>query len=413
MQTNVESMDSRYLTVCCIAKNEHPYIEEWVAHHLLVGAERIVVFDNESEPSLQRVLRKYIDHGLVVVHDIFGVGQQLSAYDRALEFYGPSSRWIAFIDVDEFLIPKTHSDVRFILTDYEDYGALGIHWVEFGSSGHLKRPCNSQIKNFVHRFPLHYPKNMHIKSIVQPERVKYSCSPHSFIYYPPWNCVDENFFPVVGDVAPFTAETIQLNHYFYRSQEDYCYKVERGRSDISDSNNSRNYAPFYTQLQRATIYDDSALKFSRKIAAAFDDTDSFIQRICARHREKENLDHYTDKALAYISMDMTKKARNLLKRLMVYLADRDTVNYVWFELYKQEGEYYKALEILSESFSQKMDPGLCMEYAELHLQMDNHCPCYNMLLYIRHHFSQDLDANNQYRNRFEDLWSKVQPDLEP
>ncbi len=402
-------MNLNYLTICCIAKNEHPYVEEWVAHHLVIGAEKIVIFDNESDPPLYQMLEDYIQKGLVAVHPVQGKGQQMSAYYQGLKRYGPLSKWMAFIDVDEFLIPKKYSDVRFILTDYEDYGALGVHWVEFGSSGHLKRPGKSQIKNYVHRFPRHYPKNMHIKSIVQPERVEYTYTGHSFKYYRPWYCVDENFLPVSGTQSPFTADVIQLNHYYYRSQEDYCLKVERGRVSREDDRGKRKHGAFYRQLQQATIYDDSALKFARKVSMAFEAPELFMERICNQKNERNNLENYADKALGYISQGRTSRAKILIKRLKVCLANRDTVNFVLFKIYKQEGRFYEAIEVLIDSFSRGVDPGLCMEYADLQFQMGNHCRCYTMLLYIRHHFSQNLDSNKQYRSRFEDLWNEVQP----
>ena len=95
-----------YLSVCCIAKNEHPFMKEWINHHLLVGAEKIIVFDNDSSPGLKDSIREYVDYGIVDLFEINGKEQQMAAYDHCLREYEKKSKWIAFIDVDEFIIPK-------------------------------------------------------------------------------------------------------------------------------------------------------------------------------------------------------------------------------------------------------------------------------------------------------------------
>lgn len=76
-----------YLSVCCIAKNEHPFIKEWINHHLLVGAERIIIFDNDSSPGLKDSIREYVDHGIVDIIKIKGKEQQMAAYDQCLRDY--------------------------------------------------------------------------------------------------------------------------------------------------------------------------------------------------------------------------------------------------------------------------------------------------------------------------------------
>ncbi len=37
-----------FLSVVCIAKDEARYIKEWVDFHLLIGIDRIYVYDNDS-----------------------------------------------------------------------------------------------------------------------------------------------------------------------------------------------------------------------------------------------------------------------------------------------------------------------------------------------------------------------------
>ena len=379
-----------YLSVCCIAKNEHPFIKEWINHHLLVGAERIIIFDNDSSPGLKDSIREYVDHGIVDIIKIKGKEQQMAAYDQCLRDYEKKSKWIAFIDVDEFLIPKKSEDVRLILTDYEDFGGLGVHWVEFGSSGYLTRPQQKQLQSYVQRFPLDYPKNMHIKSIVQPGRVKASCDPHRFIYNEPWFCVDENCFPLAESQGPFSAKSIQLNHYYYKSHEDYCKKIERGRADRSDEAGKRKHDAFFQQLDKATVHDDFAQKFAMKSELLLNDFESV--KNFSQEREKENKDTktYYDMVLKNISLGKIETAKYLIKKICICENKKEIIDYVNFEIQKANKDNDKALEYLHRIFQRQTDYSSCIDYAELKISMNHIDDAKSMIKYIRSKFHEIL-----------------------
>ena len=55
------------VVVCAMAKNEHKYINEWVAHYLGLGVDKIYIYDNDDldKPSIKdfissNFLNKYI-----------------------------------------------------------------------------------------------------------------------------------------------------------------------------------------------------------------------------------------------------------------------------------------------------------------------------------------------------------------
>ena len=49
-----------YLAACIIIKNEAEYIKEWIDFHLLVGFDKIILYDNESNDNLKQKLENYI-----------------------------------------------------------------------------------------------------------------------------------------------------------------------------------------------------------------------------------------------------------------------------------------------------------------------------------------------------------------
>ena len=44
--------------VCIRAKNEQKIIVDWTKHYLLLGFDRIIIYDNMSEPSIETTLKK-------------------------------------------------------------------------------------------------------------------------------------------------------------------------------------------------------------------------------------------------------------------------------------------------------------------------------------------------------------------
>jgi hypothetical protein len=130
--------DSVYLSVCAIYKNEAHYLREWIEFHRLVGVERFFLYDNGSTDNHLDVLAPYIEDGAVTVRKWFVPEQaQNAAYDDCLrrrlrELIRPEdsrdltdSRWIAFIDIDEFLFSPSGRPLPEILRDFEPYPGVG------------------------------------------------------------------------------------------------------------------------------------------------------------------------------------------------------------------------------------------------------------------------------------------------
>ncbi|MDP8207399.1 MAG: glycosyltransferase family 92 protein [Candidatus Electryonea clarkiae] len=224
-----------YLSLCCIAQDETPYLRAWVEYHRLAGVEHFYIYDNESKVPISDTLKGYIDHGIVDVIPVKGKNQQLPAYDHCLNEFGKKqSRWIGFIDMDEFLLPLKTDDLRVLISDYEEYGGLAVNWSIFGSNSHEESPGAPQIKHYTMRTRSDYAVNHHIKSIIKPTKVVQAKNPHCFMYVPGNICVNEKYESVHYAYSPFSNEKILVNHYFNRSSEDYEEKINRGRADRDD-----------------------------------------------------------------------------------------------------------------------------------------------------------------------------------
>lgn len=223
-----------YLSACCIAKKEQTYIREWVDYHLLAGVESFHVYDDgdPGDEPLAETLHDHVARGTVAVHRSIGEKrQQMQCYDDCLARHGAGSRWMAFIDVDEFLVPRHGPDVRELLASREAEAGFAVSWLTFGSSGHQARPPGLVTWNYVLRSRPDFAHNTHVKSIVQPQRTLSARNPHAFAYRDGGRCVDEQGRAVPDAFNENTTATIQLNHYFTKSRAEFLEKAARGRAD--------------------------------------------------------------------------------------------------------------------------------------------------------------------------------------
>ena len=224
-----------YLSIVAISKNEAPYIKEWIEYHKLVGVERFYFYDNGSTDNTREVLEPYIKEGLVVYNYCEGKAMQIPAYADALYKYKNQTRWMAIIDLDEYIVPVEKDNIPDFLKDYEAFGGVGINWVVFDSSGHKTKPLADGgliTANYkCVKKDYNWSGNTHIKSIVNPKEVKSVFHPHFCVFKNKKYTVDENFKRVIGCFTEFhSSNKIRVNHYYCKSEEEYLKKVVRGRA---------------------------------------------------------------------------------------------------------------------------------------------------------------------------------------
>lgn len=259
-----------YLGVCAIAKDETPYLEEWVRFYLLQGVDHILLFDNESKEPIRHTLRDWIAAGYVHVIDVPGKSRQLPCYQLALDTFGKNFFWLAFLDLDEFIITRKAFSLAEFLLPYEPFGGVGLHWALFGTSGIDACTDTLVTEKFTRRLPDDHPVHMHIKSIVQPEKVQsVGNNPHCFVYKDGQYCVDENRTPIPSGypLSPSTNALAQVNHYYTKSRQEYFAKTQKGNADSETQRTvqepfagdivDRSASP-YSRILKRTMQEDAA-----------------------------------------------------------------------------------------------------------------------------------------------------------
>jgi hypothetical protein len=245
-----------YLSVCAIYRDEARFLAEWIELHRLVGVERFFLYDNFSVDDHHEVLAPYVEQGIVTIHEWHVPEGQLQAYEDCLKRYRHDSRWIAFLDCDEFLFSPTGRPVSELLVEYESAPGVAVNWAMFGTSGHRTEPDGLVIENYLMRRSDILEKCM-FKSIVDPTRtVSVGRNVHYFNYADGAAAVDENFQPLSDEHIPRSTTPqlayarLRINHYFMKSEESFLKKRAgptadgRKRADMSDEAIARGIRDF-------------------------------------------------------------------------------------------------------------------------------------------------------------------------
>ena len=219
----------KYLSVVAVLKDERPNLQEWLDFHLSVGIEHFYLYDNGSSDGSTEVLYPYIESGKVTYSYNTMDMCQMACYYNALTAYKDQSKWMAFIDLDEFLFAPG-GDLKERLKGFEQYPGVAVNEVFFGSNGHETRPSGGVLLNYTKR---RKTPDKHIKSIVQPAHTLCPAgNPHSF-FYTGGQPVNEKKEPCLSPFnEPGSADLFRINHYWVKSKEEYKVKLTRGRADV-------------------------------------------------------------------------------------------------------------------------------------------------------------------------------------
>jgi len=219
-----------YLAVCSVVKNEGPYFREWIEWHRNLGVEKFYIYDNESSDDTKEILSPYIESGLVEYVFWAGKKQQLPVYDDCLDKHRLDARWIAVIDLDEFIVPLKDKTIPEFLKRFENFAAVEINWLIYGSGGAKEKEAGGVMERFKHHAARDHVMNRLVKSIVDPRRVFSMTGAHEATrlsgrtadsYGKP---VSKNF----RDREP-QHDVMRINHYAVKSYEEFLAKRARGR----------------------------------------------------------------------------------------------------------------------------------------------------------------------------------------
>ena len=253
------------LAVVAIMKCEGHYLKEWLDYHLAAGVDHFYIYDNESPDNQAEVAAPYVEAGLVDYFPWPGEAMQTVAYNDALKRFKFHCRYMAFIDGDEFILPKSKRTivevVDEILSHNDKAAGLAIHWNAFDSNGQEKADYSRPVlERFTRCSKIINPC---IKTIANPRKIVFfkQNRVHTAGFFRGFFSVDENLNTVYNfKPTPATAEKIVINHYHCKSLEEYMLKIKRGDAVFPDRE-IRSLKKFYQVQTNKGNYEDDIIKY--------------------------------------------------------------------------------------------------------------------------------------------------------
>ncbi len=221
------------LAVVAIFKDEVRYLEEWLNYHLAAGVEHFYLYDAGSTDNPREILEPYIEAELVDYFPVTGENMIIPVYNDAIRRFKFDARYMAFLDVDEFIFPKTNQSVvevvDEILSKNSDAAALVINWQVFKASD--SDSDEGVLETFMRRAPQNYfvpptdktppAGNIFVKTIANPRFIRSIVNPHFAFYFDGKYAINS-----AGGQVPYwgcepVTDKIVINNYFKKSQAEF------------------------------------------------------------------------------------------------------------------------------------------------------------------------------------------------
>ena len=143
-----------YVLAAC-ARWETPYITEWLSYHRSVGIDHVYLYCNDDDPAelWAQVMPFATGRDPFVTFRHYPIqGLQFQIYYHFLRNYMHETKWLMFLDIDEFICVRDGHDVPRLMARFETSAdAVYFNWCAFGNNGHVTRPAGQVLLNHTRR----------------------------------------------------------------------------------------------------------------------------------------------------------------------------------------------------------------------------------------------------------------------
>jgi hypothetical protein len=262
------------VAVVAIIRDEAVTVADWISFHRRAGVRRFILYDNGSTDGTARAA---LDAGQCdvtvvpwrlparLVRPGAILHQQELAYAHAICNFGGDVRWMAPIDVDEYLFPTSADTLEAALELLSSFTNVSLPWSMFGvrnGADGLEEPL------WACTFRARVPRGilLNFKCIVDPCDVV-RVSVHKF-----WTATMgadsvnaagvRAHYKRRGTPAFLAAEAIRLNHYCPVTEEDVSSKLNKGAvSGMSITGRSKLLRERAAAILMDTVEDRAAIEF--------------------------------------------------------------------------------------------------------------------------------------------------------
>lgn len=275
--TPLPNADRAGLAICAIMRDEERHIGDWLRFHAAAGVRDFYLYDNLSQdgtvdaaravPGIRTTILPWKLNTTANQPKLF-IPQQIMAYCHAICTFGASHRWMAFIDIDEFLVPCSAAGLPDVLAQLDRFSNISLPWTMFGQCGHYCPPEAAAPFAYQRRASHQEGDLLNFKCIVDPCKVT-QVSVHKF----QTSDMGETSANDCGIVAHYkernkktflSNKNIQLNHYYSRSRDELEQKICSAVSGIGDKQRESSVRKKVAIIEAQTVSDKTAEEFLRR-----------------------------------------------------------------------------------------------------------------------------------------------------
>lgn len=224
--------------IVLMVKDEASDILAWAAWYRMLGADALMVYDDDSADGTLELLTQASANFDIRLHRALGPRdasfdqRQWASYRHALATYRDEFDWLGFFDADEYLALPGDSGLRQFLARFGHADQIAINWCNYGSSGHRLKPEEPPPLAYTWHGGADRRINRHVKCLVRPEAVgpRWICV-HAFDVEPA-RAVLANGAPIVWSetmgilAGPPDWSAAKLMHYQCRSMEHFIERLK-------------------------------------------------------------------------------------------------------------------------------------------------------------------------------------------
>lgn len=303
-------------------RNEAPFVLEFVAHHKVIGFDRIVIASNDCTDGTAEILDALDEMGVIChvpckpppksVPQAFAYAQirRKVPVDRA--------EWLMILDADELLNIHAGTGRLSDLIEAQEPGTdlVLVNWACFGNSGHDRWTDALSSQRFVHRLRTLNGNGL-VKSLIRaPGQWQHLSNHHPYGHkaggslkiafagglwsqeVPAEQVAFGTFRSVTPKVGSF--RVAQINHYATRTEDSFDLRRQRGRGAARQGKaNDRHNDDYFRRMSAGSFLDDTILRYAEEVA-----------QLMASYRSNARLAAALDAALCHYEAEIARYWQN-------------------------------------------------------------------------------------------------------
>lgn len=230
------TIDKNSICLVAIIKNEEKFLDEWLVYHHMLGIQHFFLYDDDPAFPMEHFLKPHAEYCTPIPwrkqynNRIENQGNQVTAYQHALQNHIQPFEWVVFLDVDEFIVLRKHRTIHQFLVSIEGAVSVSLNWHLFGHNGFFDDPERLITTSLSRRM---LPPSKEIKTITKTQYIAAIDHPH-YCQLKEGKRVDANNEVFKSDFDPGRTRVAHINHYHCRSFNRWMQRPDRGDVNFDD-----------------------------------------------------------------------------------------------------------------------------------------------------------------------------------